>query len=244
MRLIVSLRVKGEPLTLPIHYNELVQGAIYTSLDEEIGDFIHDMGFVHEKRSFKLFTYSRLMGNYRVDSQVGKIQFVDSIRLVISSPIKVFCASILTRMIKDGHVRLGTRVVDVEGVEVGEPVVQQDRIRAHTLSPIVAYSTMYRADGRKYTCYFQPGEAEFADLVSNNLRKKYELVYRSDAPPETLVIRTLRQPRMNLLSYHGTIIKGYSCRLEISGPSALLQTAVDAGLGSKGSQGFGCIELE
>ncbi|HHY99028.1 MAG TPA: CRISPR-associated endoribonuclease Cas6 [Firmicutes bacterium] len=243
MRIIISLDTKEMPLVLPIHYNELLQGAIYASLDEEIGDFMHDKGFVHQKRSFKLFTFSRLMGNYRLDSQSGKISFTDSIKIVISSPIKAFCSSILTHMIRDGRLRLGARLVDVEGVEVIEPTVHQERIRVHTLSPIVVYSTMYRTDGRKYTCYFQPGEAEFAELISGNLRKKYELVHRSDAPAEAFNIRPIGQSRMNLISYHGTIVKGYSCRLEISGPQPLLQVAMDAGLGSKNSQGFGCIEL-
>ncbi|MFZ3132612.1 MAG: CRISPR-associated endoribonuclease Cas6 [Desulfosporosinus sp.] len=39
------------------------------------------------------------------------------------------------------------------------------------------------------------------------------------------------------------MIKGYSGMMELSGPSQLLQVAIDAGLGSKNSQGCGCLEM-
>jgi len=46
-------------LTLPIHYNHMVQAMIYNSLDDDIADFLHDKGFVYEKRTFKMFAFSR-----------------------------------------------------------------------------------------------------------------------------------------------------------------------------------------
>jgi len=46
-----------------------------------------------------------------------------------------------------------------------------------------------------------------------------------------------------LINYKNTIIKGYSGKMVVTGPIELLQMAVDAGLGSKNGQGFGCVEL-
>ncbi len=49
--------------------------------------------------------------------------------------------------------------------------------------------------------------------------------------------------RMKIINYKDTIIKGYTGKLRLSGPKELLQLAVDGGIGSKNSQGFGCVEV-
>jgi len=49
--------------------------------------------------------------------------------------------------------------------------------------------------------------------------------------------------RRNIVKYKDFYVKGYTCRLELEGPRELLQLALDAGIGSKNSQGFGCVEL-
>ena len=64
-----------------------------------------------------------------------------------------------------------------------------------SLSPIVAYSTLLRPDGRKYTCYFQPGEAEFSRLVAQNLERKYFVVHGRE-PRAGLTLEVLRVGRM------------------------------------------------
>jgi CRISPR-associated endoribonuclease Cas6 len=43
--------------------------------------------------------------------------------------------------------------------------------------------------------------------------------------------------------YKKTVIKGWMGDYELSGDPALLQIALDAGLGAKNSQGYGCCEL-
>ena len=112
-----------------------------------------------------------------------------------------------------------------------------------TSIPIVAYSTFLRLDGRKYTCYFQPGEADYNMLIWNNLKNKYKAFYNEEPPNENFQIKCLHQPKMSVMNYKQTIIKGYSGEFLLSGPVPLLQIAVDSGLGSKNSQGFGCVKL-
>ena len=55
-----------ENIRLPIHYNYLIQSLIYHSLDEEFAEFLHDQGYEVEKRKFKLFNFSRLLGQYEM----------------------------------------------------------------------------------------------------------------------------------------------------------------------------------
>jgi len=48
---------------------------------------------------------------------------------------------------------------------------------------------------------------------------------------------------MVIRKFKGTVVKGWHCVLGLEGPRDLLQLALDAGLGSKNSQGWGCVDL-
>ncbi|MDI6871025.1 MAG: CRISPR-associated endoribonuclease Cas6 [Bacillota bacterium] len=243
MRFCVRLLTKAEPLRLPVHHNRLLQAAIYSRLDRETAKLVHDRGYGDEGRGFKMFTFSRLMGRYDMDREAGIMRFSGPLRLVISSPMPDFCSSLLTSLLTQGNLELGGQEVVVEEVQTSQPRVTRETAVFRTLSPVVVYSTVIKGDGTKYTCYFQPGEPEFAALLTENLKKKFKVVF-GEPPEGTVRVRPLGQPRLSIVKYAGTVIKGYSGRISIEGPVKLLQIGLDAGVGAKNSQGFGCVELE
>ncbi len=233
----------GEVLTLPIHYNHIVQAMIYNSLDDEIAFFLHEKGFVHEKRKFKMFAFSRLMGNYNLDKKAGTISFKGPVSLVVTSPYNGFCNSLANCLLLRSNVRLGTTQMKVTDITLEKDLVDSEKIKIRTLSPVVVYSTLLRPDGRKYTCYFEPGEKDFDEIMENNLRKKYTAFHEADPPTGKVSITPLRQPKFAIIYYKNIVIKGYSGTFILSGPAPLLQIAVESGLGSKNSQGFGCVRI-
>lgn len=233
----------GKTLTLPLQYNHIVQAMIYNSLDDNTAEFLHDRGFIHGKRAFKMFTFSRLMGNYNIDKRNSKITFTGPISLVVTSPYNNFCNSLANGLLLKPNVRLGNNEMKVTDITLEKDIIDNEKIRIRTLSPIVVYSTLLRPDGRKYTCYFEPGENDFVEIMENNLRKKYKAFHEANPPTENVSILPLRQPRLSIVNYKNTVIKGYSGIFTLSGPAPLLQIAVDSGLGSKNSQGFGCIRV-
>ena len=170
--------------------------------------------------------------------------FEDKIQLVITSPVEEFCQSLANGLLMKGVLYFGQQPVEVKEVQVEQPCVSSELINLKTLSPIVAYSTLFRPDGRKYTCYFQPGDPDYNTIIEGNLRKKFQACYGCEAPKGEISIKKRGEMHQNIVIYKGTIIKGYSGRVQLTGPKELLQMAVDAGLGSKNSQGFGCIEME
>lgn len=226
-----------------MHYNYIIQGLIYNSLNDDIAVFLHEKGFRNEKRSFKLFSFSRLQGDFILDKEKGKIKFKEPISLTISSPFKEFCSSLATGLLTNESVRIGNNQAEVIETIMENEIIKDNEIKIQTLSPIVVYSTFLRPDGRKYTCYFQPGEADYDELLSNNLKKKYKAFYKKDPPTGDVKIQALNQSKLSIINYKGIVIKGYSGRFILSGPVPLLQMAVDGGLGSKNSQGFGCIQV-
>ncbi len=242
MHIYLSLRTCGG-LEIQQHYNHIIQGVIYDSIDHELATFLHEKGYENENRKFKLFTFSRLLGRFQLNREKSTIRFIDNLQLMISSPVDYFCQSIANGMLTRSNICLGNGNTEVEKMMVQQFKVEKEKIIVRTLSPIVVYSTLLRPDGRKYTCYFQPGEPDYDFLIENNLRKKYKAFYGQKAPAGEVKVKKLGRIKLNVVYYKNTVIKGYSGKLELTGPKELLQMAVDAGLGSKNSQGFGCVEL-
>jgi CRISPR-associated endoribonuclease Cas6 len=237
LRLIIKFSFKN-PFKLVVNYNHLLQSMLYNSLDPEFASFLHDHGYEGGGRKFKLFSFSRLLGKYQINE--GRIEFESPVKLVVTSPAEQFCHSLLNGLLTKDEVTIGQDLVRVESVKVEKPIVTKESMKLKLLSPAVAYSTLYRADGSKYTCYYQPGDAEFTRVAAENLRKKYSAFYTNEAPEGEIKINPVHQTKLHVLEYKGNVIKGYSGTLFINGPQELLQMAVDAGLGSKNSMGFGC----
>jgi len=242
MHIYFTLQSKGD-LEIPIQYNHILQAAIYNAIEPALADFLHEKGYDSGNRKFKLFTFSRLLGKFQILKDKNTIKFTEDIKLVVSSPVEEFCQSIANGMLTKGRIKLGNSYVEVEKMLVKKFEIEKERAVLRTLSPIVVYSTLLRGDGRKYTCYYQPGEPDYDTLVENNLRKKYQAFYREEDPPGKVKVRRLGKGNMSLVYYKKTIIKGFTGKIVLFGPKELLQLAVDAGLGSKNSQGFGCLEV-
>jgi CRISPR-associated endoribonuclease Cas6 len=242
MHLSVVLESESGQFEVPIQYNYPIQAAIYRALTKDVGGFFHNVGFEHKGRRFKMFTFSRLMGKSTLNKERGTICFEGPVTLVVSSPISQFCSSLATGLLNIGTVRIGSALLRVITVQVSEPLIAGESVDLRVISPVVAYSTMTRHDGRKYTCYFAPGEREFCSLTEENLRKKYAILAQSEAPVIPPYDVTAKgNLRLSVITYKGTVIKGYTCFLRLTGPAPLLQVAIDAGLGAKNSQGFGCV---
>lgn len=246
MKLFLVLR-SDKSIDLPIDYNHLIQSWIYQSINKELSTFLHNKGFVVNGRSFKLFCFSRLMGNFSLEVKRQRIFYEGAVKLVITSPLKTFIEQLANGILLNRFVRLGGNELMVEHLNVSEEVVVEDEIVANTLSPVTLYSTLLRMDGRKYTAYFVPRDPEYDELATMNLAKKFYAARQEEdfVQPQNLVrVYPLGRGKINVVRYKGIIIKGYSGRLRLSGSAYLLQTAVNCGLGSKNSQGFGCIEID
>lgn len=233
--------VSKNNIVLPIHYNHMVQGLIYRTINSELAEFLHNHGY-GENRKFRMFCFSSLLGKAKMDREYGTILFNSPVSLEISSPDNIFCESFANKILSK-EVKLGSNTLEIASIKVDRQDVFEDDIVLNTLSPITTYSTLLKPNGSKYTCYFQPGEDDFIRIVDENLRKKYRAFTGMEPSEEKVTLESLTRPRQHIVIYKGFIIKGYTCKMRLRGPRELLQTAVDAGLGSKNSQGFGCMRI-
>lgn len=235
------------PVELPVHYGHLVQGMLYHEMENPLlRSYLHEQGFQFEKRRFKLFTFSRLMGrDTHFDGHKKKLVLTPPLQLVVCSPIPFILQEVGTGFLRRGRVRIGPAQLTVKGITTAQPLVNADRIQVRMLSPMAVYSTLPSADGRKYTYYFSPFEPKFGELTYANLLKKHLLIHGGPPLAEFFSIRPLRVTEQDhkITRYKGFIVKGWMGTYELQGDPQILQIALTAGLGAKNSQGYGCCNL-
>jgi CRISPR-associated endoribonuclease Cas6 len=244
MRISISF-VTENGLILPLSYNYAVQSLILRHIDEKLGQFLHDKGYMLGKRSFKMFTFSRILGKVKFLLSQKQFKIGSPFKIVISSPIKEFIQSLAENLVKtDGVTLAGTRVY-LESINVYLMPKLNEETFIEMLSPVTVYSTLKTPEGKKKTYYYTPFEADFSRLICENLRKKYKALYGKDANSLAITIEPVKVSKKSLVivNYKGTVIKGWLGRYKITGSPELIALAYDAGLGSKNSQGFGCFEV-
>mgnify|MGYP001773180112 CR=1 FL=1 len=242
MRLLLELSSEGN-FTVPIHYNYHIQSFLYKSISPKLAQILHNHGFPIEKRRFRLFTFSRIFGEYQIKSE-GKITFVSPFKLIVSSPMKEFIEEIAEELMRRESVEILTQGVSLNSVEVSDLSIDRDRLRIKMLSPITIYSTLSRGDGKKKTYYYTPFEKEFSQLISENSRKKFRAFYEKEPDGEIhLTPLNVNMSNQKIISYKNTVIKGWMGIYELSGSPELMKLVYDTGLGGKNSQGFGCFEI-
>jgi len=241
MRITLELGYESK-LSLPIHYNYLVQGFLYGNITDELGAFLHNEGFVYGKRRFKMFTFSRLRGEYELRGD--RIEFRSPpVWLTISSPYGRFIEEFANTLLRREELELGGHKIHVGSIRVHPEVEIGAEMMVKTLSPVVVYSTLQTKEGKKKTYYYSPYEAEFEDLVDKNLRKKYEAFFGKEVRARKLKMEMIKRPGEKIVKYRGTIIKGWMGKFVLKGNKKLLKLGYECGIGSKNSQGFGMVEV-
>lgn len=240
-----------KPLSLPIQYNAILQGALLKWLDDEsYQKFIHDEGFSKGNRVYKLYSFSKLFGKYHMDYKVKQITFTDEVHLYISSYDKRYLDYLIQNIIHARPLILGKRELALSGLSVvEEPLnVGEDGMAScqiQTLSPITVASTLESKEGIKKTYYYGPMEKEFSLLVQSNLVNKYMAYYQEEPKDKSFSISPLnRYTKESITWYKKFLIKGWSGKFILKGSREMMEMALNAGIGSRNSIGYGCIILD
>ncbi len=245
MRITLEFHVAHEVI-LPIHYNHIVQGFLYKNLtDKDYRSFLHETGYQLANKTFKLFTFSRLLGKFRILKNAGMIAFSSPVTLVVSAGVEKFITDMAETLIRSEELFLGDNPVEIKSISVHKKLDPTDSIKIKMLSPVVAHRTVMEG-GKKRTEYFSPWQQDFGPLVRNNLLKKYQIMHGD--LPENKDFRVIPNGNQEakfarIINYKDFYIKAYAGIYRLKGNPELIQAAYDTGLGSKNSQGFGCWEV-
>jgi len=233
-------------IIIPVQYNYFVQSMIYNNISKELSDFLHDHGFMINGRQFKLFTFSRLMGHFKMKN--GKIEFTPPVDLIVASPVERFLRELAEGMLRNDNLNICGQKLMLTSIAVFQDFEDMDfneEVLIKMLSPVVAYNTVKKS-GRSRTIYFSPWDEWFSELIRMNLERKYQLIYGESIQDGDIKIEPLgpRDERYcKVLEYKDTVIKGWNGIYRLKGDRRLIKVAYEAGLGSKNSQGFGCFEI-
>lgn len=237
---------ESNQIVLPRVNLHLVQAMLYNLMSDTLADFLHETGYQFEKRRFKLFTFSWLQGRQRMKLTPDSVIFQSPVTLTISSPVHQILQDLAVGVLRKRYVRLGHNPLVCQEATIREVPITQDRALVRMLSPVTCYSTLTRSDGSPYTVYHHPTERAFREQILSNLLKKFRLLHPDDPLPEPpLQFRPNGQVREQIARFRpddSRPIKGWWGTFHLSGPSELIQIALDAGLGAKNSAGWGCVE--
>lgn len=247
----VSITIESnKSLNLPIHYNHLLQGLIYNQLEPTLATWLHGSAYSFDKRSFKMFTFSRLFGQFRFDKKTKRIRFSGPVSFKLASHHSDILASFAERLLKCEYLELGANKVYVRGVEILKPPKPDysKPVKLKTLSPITTYSTFTKPNGDKLTHYYSPQEKDWSKMLVDNLGRKAKALSWQSRAIDSLKDAYIKpyKTRANdkkIVRYKDHIIQAWMGLYIASLPQAFFELAYDVGLGSKNSQGFGMVEV-
>ncbi|MFW6129843.1 MAG: CRISPR-associated endoribonuclease Cas6 [Atribacterota bacterium] len=256
MRIKISFTtIKDNKIKLPLQYNYILQGFIYTNFKNHFSHLLHDKGYKLDdnKRKFKLFTFSRINSNnsYKIgkNNNIKTITFYDDVYFKISSPIDELIQQFCEKMASQDLFILGNKKfinkLHVKEIAIESPKEFTYEERINLLTPITVYSTLMKADGSKKTYFYKPYEKEFEELIRNNIYKKYKAYYKKLPSENNFQLEYIsRNPKDRIgIKYKNFYIEGWRGKYRINSSPELIKFAYDAGLGAKNSQGFGMFEV-
>ena len=246
MRLLVTLA--GErPLSLPLHYNHLLQGFLYSQLEPNLARWLHGEAYRYAERTYRMFTFSRLSGPYTLEQKTKRITFTDLISFQLASHNADVLASLAEHLLKSEALRLGQHEVAVRGVEILKPPTFTNKpLRVKALTPITIYSTFDKPAGGKVTHYYAPHDKDWSSmLVSNLLRKAKSLGWEKaehDLADANISAIKVSPKDKKVVRYKGFVMEGWTGVYELALPVEYQQLAYDVGLGSRNPIGMGMVE--
>ncbi|MGI6253125.1 MAG: CRISPR-associated endoribonuclease Cas6 [Aminivibrio sp.] len=224
----------------------LFQAMFYNLLPRTFASFLHNEGFQSDNRRFKLFAFSWPKGSGRPFFSDNAIIMKYPIRLTVATPVRLTMAGITDGALQKTHIRIGNNIVYCSEITLRDLEVKEDSLNIYTLSPITCYSTLYKKTGEPYTLYHSPSDPDFGKQIHANLARKFKALYPDYELPEKALTftpsGTVREQIARFRPDDPRPIKGWWGKFTLRGPTELLQTALDCGLGAKNSAGFGCVE--
>lgn len=233
--LCITMRTQGSIL-LPLAYNELIQGILYSCWRDDMG-FVHDAELA-DTHPFRPFVFSRLEGRSTANGKARTIQFNGLVSFEVRSMAEELVGACAEQLYQRQTIRLGAYDLDLVNLETRDRLLFPQRSRIRLRTPVVAHSK--REGGG--TDYFSPTDADWLAIVQQNaLRKAEGLGISADGGLQVLAYtETLRK---QVTRFKGTYVTGYLGDLLVSGDSSLIATLWCCGLGTKNSQGFGMFDI-
>ncbi len=222
-------------VTLPMAYQQLIQGALYRVWGETVPE-LHDEGYSAGGRVFRMFTFSGLEGHYIPSGSA--ITFTGPLRLEVRSPVPALLEPLANAFERERRIRLGDRTLPITSLYCRDCLLFPDRALITMRTPLSVHRT--EADGIRR--YFAPDEPEFMPLIAENLASKLEAAGLALDPflSMTPVHGSLKK---RVARYRDTYFTGWTGRFLLDANPETMSFLYYTGLGAGNSRGFGMFDL-
>lgn len=232
--IIITIKPK-EKLIMPFAHFEAMQGLVYKlmSFDRGLSTAVHDKK-EGAQAAIKLFTFSDLIGRYTIES--GKRVYAGEFDFEIRAADDILIDTIEDRLKKDPRLNIRGYSCEAVGFETGSCGFTTGAMVFKMNTPI----TVYRTEEDGFIHYFTPDEPEFAELVANNLKRKYREVFGREYEGELHFDCLWKNEKsMTVTKFKGHSIAGWRGNYLLGADADMIKTAYYCGIGGKNSQGFG-----
>lgn len=237
LRIKINLAKPG--FSIPISYQSILQGTIYALLSKsDLGDLYHDQGYIYQQKKFKCFVFSQLFGKYTIAQ--NHLCFENHFFFYISSQDERFLQELYHTLMNNEYLFLNKKAVQIIGLELEniQPFHGEKEITIHTLSPLLIYSTHDR-----YSTYYKPSDELAQKYILQNLHDKSKAY---GYPIEHIIfdIKQVCYEKSRLVKFKNCIYQCYMAEMVVETNFETLLFIYNCGLSSKGSCGFGMIEIK
>lgn len=256
MRFKLSLELTDKKQNmLPLNYQYELSAWIYQVLHHGSPDFskwLHDQGFLNDRKQFRLFTFSNLAIPER-KVKGDRLEILSRVAsLIISMLPEETIRNFITGIFRDQSFTLGDRLSQVPFRVVAVEAMQEpgfrDSMTFTALSPLLI---SYKTPEDRYAKYLSPAEPDYMMLFLRNLKEKHVAFTGKpyDFNENEGYFTLLSEPRKKgILIKAGTPMQskliGYQFDFRITAPVELIRLGYYTGFGEKNSIGFGCVEVK
>lgn len=231
----VTLRTTT-PITLPLAYNELLQGLLYSTWSDRYPN-LHDCAI--EGQSFRPFVFGRLEGRSTVDKERRTIRFYDQLNFEVRTPLEELLDECATQLASRTRIQLGAYELKLANLMSQDQLLFPRQAKIHLRTPAVAY---IKTDD-SHTHYLSPADAGWADIVQGNAKRK-AVALDVQCDSQLAIIPLEETLRKQVTRFKGTYITGWTGDLIVACDSQMLALLWCLGIGEKNSQGFGLFDLQ
>lgn len=236
MRSLVVTLYSQRGACLPLSYNAMLQGALY-SCWKDADSGLHDQGFQANEKTYRLFTFSQLSGKSSVNREKKEITFTGAISFIVRSPEEDLMDDLAAGLAQQGVLRIGKNTLPIVNISTADRLLFPPRARIKMLTPVTLHRTL--DDG--YTDYLDPRSPEFAqDLQANCASKAASFGIDAGLVQLMPLDETLRK---RVVQFKGTYVNGWTGDFILSAPPETMAFLYNTGLGARNSQGFGMFEI-
>lgn len=240
---------------LPLNYQYELSAWIYQVLHNGSPDFsrwLHDHGFLNDRKQFRLFTFSNLcIQDRKVIGDRLEI-FSSEASLIISMLPEEITQKFITGIFRDQEFTLGDRISQVPFRVVAVEAIPEPEFReTMTFTALSPLLISFKLQEERYARYLSPSDPEYSILFFRNLKEK-QIAFTGktyDFDEKAGNLKLLSEPRKKgILIKAGTPMQskliGYQYEFRITAPAELIRLGYYTGFGEKNSMGFGCTEVK